>query len=107
MPEFPLVLHGASSIPTEYVDTINHNGGKLRNARGIDRTQLRRVARTNVCKINVDSDLRLAFTAAVRKSLKENPSAFNPRDYLSVAIKNMTDTCIDEISHIMFSKNKN
>ena len=104
--DFPLVLHGASSIPVEHVDTINNNGGKLNNARGIDRVQLRHAARTNICKINVDSDLRLAFTAAVRESLKQNPSAFNPRDYLSLAIKNMTATCVDEISHTMFSKDR-
>lgn len=106
MPEFPLVLHGASSIPAEYVDTINHNGGKLRKARGIDIAQLRDAVRTNICKINVDSDLRLAFTAAVRESLRQDPSAFNPRDYLSAAIRNMTKICVSEISHIMFSKNK-
>ena len=106
LPNFPLVLHGASSVPQQYVDTINHNGGKLRNARGIDIAQLKRAAKTNICKINVDSDLRLAFTAAVRESLKQNPSAFNPREYLMPAIANMTAVCIDEIAHIMGSKNK-
>ena len=94
LPEFPLVLHGASSVPQKYVDIINHNGGRLRGARGIDRKQLQR------------ADLRLGFTAALRESLKSNPAAFNPREYLSNAIKNMTDICIDEISHIMGSKNK-
>ena len=106
LPDFPLVLHGASSIPQQYVETINKNGGRLRGARGIDTTQLKRAAKTNICKINVDSDLRLAFTAGVRETLKTNPSDFNPRDYLGAAIKNMTDMCIDEISHIMGSKNK-
>lgn len=106
LPEFPLVLHGASSIPQEYVDTINHNGGNLHNARGIDRIQLRHAAHSTICKINVDSDLRLAFTAAVREYLKQNPSEFNPRQYLSMAINNMTRTCIDEIAHTMFSKDK-
>lgn len=106
LPDFPLVLHGASSVPLEYIDIINHSGGKMRGARGIDAVQLRHAARTNICKINVDSDLRLAFTAGVRESLKQNPSAFNPREYLSNAINNMTKTCIEEISHIMFSKNK-
>lgn len=106
LPDFPLVLHGASSVPQQYVDTINKNGGKLRGARGIDTMQLKRAAKTNICKINVDSDLRLAFTAAVRETLKQNPSGFNPRDYLGGAIKNMTDVCIDEITHIMGSKNK-
>ena len=106
LPDFPLVLHGASSVPTQYVDQINKNGGKLRGARGIDSTQLKRAAKTNICKINVDSDLRLGFTAAVRETLKTNPSDFNPRDYLGDAIKNMTDICVDEITHIMGSKNK-
>ena len=106
LPDFPLVLHGASSVPQQYVNQINKNGGKLRGARGIDTAQLRRAAKTNICKINVDSDLRLAFTAGVRETLKQNPSDFNPRDYLGTAIKNMTDVCVDEILHIMGSKNK-
>jgi len=106
LPDFPLVLHGASTIPTKYVDIINQCGGKIRGARGIDIAQLKRAAKTNICKINIDSDLRLAFTAGVRESLKQNQNAFNPRDYLSAAIKNMTDVCIDEITHIMGSKNK-
>jgi len=106
LPDFPLVLHGASSIPESYVDIINHNGGKLRGALGIDRTQLRRAARTNICKINVDSDLRLAFTAGVRETLKSDAKNFNPREYLSVATNNMTDTCVDEITNIMLSKNR-
>jgi len=106
LPNFPLVLHGASTVPQQYVETINKNGGKLKNARGIDRKQLQRVAKTNICKINVDSDLRLALTAGVRESLKSNPGVINPREYLIPAIKNMTDVCIDEITHIMGSKNK-
>ncbi len=106
LPTFPLVLHGASSVPQQYVDIINKNGGKMRDARGIDLAQLRRAARTNICKINVDSDLRLGFTAAVRETLKQNPKIFNPREYLSSATKNMTDVCINGITHIMGSKNK-
>ena len=106
LPGFPLVLHGASSVPPEYVETINKSGGKLKNARGIDCAQLRHAAKTNICKINVDSDLRLGFTAAVREALKQNPKMFNPREYLSPAIANMTKTCIDAITHIMGSKNK-
>ena len=106
LPDFPLVLHGASTIPQNYIDTINHCGGKMRGARGIDKSQLKRTTKTNICKINIDSDLRLAFTAAVRESLKQNPTVFNPREYLSAAIKNMTDLCTDEITHIMGSKNK-
>ena len=106
IPDFPLVLHGASSVPEKYLDIINHNGGKMRGARGIDTTQLSRAAKTNICKINVDSDLRLGFTAGVRETLKSAPAEFNPRGYLSAAIQNMTDICIDEITHIMHSKNK-
>ena len=106
LPDFPLVLHGASSVPEKYTDIINHNGGKMRGARGIDVAQLSRAAKTNICKINVDSDLRIGFTAGVRKTLKQEPAIFNPREYLSPAIKNMTDICIDEITHIMHSKNK-
>ena len=106
LPNFPLVLHGASSIPQQYVDTINQNGGRLRGAHGIDIAQLKRAAKTNICKINVDSDLRLGFTAGVRETLKANPSGFNPRDYLATAVKNMTDICVNEITHIMGSKNK-
>ena len=106
LPDFPLVLHGASSVPAQYVEIINKNGGKLRDAHGIDIAQLKRAAKTNICKINIDSDLRLGFTAGVRETLKQEPTIFNPRDYLGAAIKNMTDVCIDKISHIMGSKNK-
>jgi len=106
LPDFPLVLHGASSVHPKFLDIINMYGGKLRNACGIDDAQLKRAAKTNICKINVDSDLRLAFTAAVRKTLKNDPAVFNPRDYLAPAIKYMTETCAYEIAHKMCSKNK-
>lgn len=106
LPKFPLVLHGASNIPQKLITTINEFGGKISGARGIDETQLRRATKMNICKINVDSDLRLAFTAAVRKSLSEKPDNFNPRDFLSLARTAMTQTCIDEIKYIMGSDNK-
>lgn len=106
LPDFPLVLHGASTIPQTFVDTINQSGGKLRNAYGIDSVELKRAAHTNICKINIDSDLRLAFTAAVRKTMKQEPGIFNPREYLSPAITDMTKICVDEITHIMGSRNK-
>ena len=106
MPNLPLVLHGASNIPQKLVTIINEYGGKMSNARGIDVAQLRRATQLNICKINVDSDLRLGFTAAVRKTLTDNPSGFNPRDYLSLARNTMTQICIDEIKHIMGSENK-
>ena len=106
LPTFPLVLHGASQIPAHLVETINTFGGDMPNARGIAPAQLRHATKMNVCKINVDSDLRLAMTAAVRESLATKPANFNPREYLGVSIKEMTKTCIDEIKNIMGSDNK-
>lgn len=106
LPDFPLVLHGASSVHPKFLEIINSYGGKIKHACGIDEKQLSRAAKTNICKINVDSDLRLGFTAAVRKTIKESPDTFNPRDYLATAIKYMTETCTYEITHKMHSKNK-
>lgn len=106
LPKFPLVLHGASNIPQKLLTTINEFGGKISGALGISEIQLRRATKMNVCKINVDSDLRLAFTAAVRKSLFEKPENFNPREFLTNARQMMTQTCIDEIRTIMGSENK-
>ena len=106
LPGFPLVLHGASNIPQKLISTINEFGGKISNALGIDEIQLRRATKLNICKINMDSDLRLAFTAGVRKSLAQNPNNFNPRDYLREAQISVTQTCIDEIKSIMGSENK-
>lgn len=106
LPDFPLVLHGASSIPQQLLATINEFGGKMSGARGIDTTQLRQATKMNICKINVDSDLRLAFTAGVRQSLATKPENFNPREYLSAARREMTAVCLDEIKNIMGSDNK-
>ena len=106
LPGFPLVLHGASNIPQKLISTINEFGGKISNALGIDEIQLRRATKLNICKINVDSDLRLAFTAGVRKSLAQKPNSFNPRDYLMAAQIAVTQTCIDEIKNIIGSDNK-
>lgn len=106
LPGFPLVLHGASNIPQKLITTINEFGGKLSGARGIDEVQLRRATKMNICKINVDSDLRLGFTAAVRKSLYERPENFNPREFLFPARDTMTQICIDEIRNIMGSEDK-
>ncbi len=105
LPGFPLVLHGASNIPQKLITTINEFGGKISGARGIDENQLRRATKMNVCKINVDSDLRLGATAAIRKSLFEKPENFNPREYLSAARQTMTQICVDEIRNIMGSEN--
>lgn len=85
LPGFPIVLHGSSSVPKEHVDTINKFGGALKDAVGIPEEQLRRAAKSAVCKINIDSDGRLAMTAAIRKTFAEIPEAFDPRKYLGPA----------------------
>jgi fructose-bisphosphate aldolase class II len=85
IPGFPIVLHGASSVVPEYVDMINQYGGKLEGAVGVPEDQLRKAATSAVCKINIDSDGRLAFTAKVREFLSGNPSEFDPRKYLKPA----------------------
>ncbi len=87
LPEFPIVLHGASSVPQEFVAQINQYGGAMENAIGIPETELRLAAQKAVCKINIDSDLRLAMTASIRKYMAENPSHFDPRQYLAPARK--------------------
>ncbi|MBN1768542.1 MAG: class II fructose-1,6-bisphosphate aldolase [Prolixibacteraceae bacterium] len=99
IPGFPIVLHGSSSVPVEYVDMINDNGGDLAAAIGIPEDQLRKAAKSAVCKINIDSDGRLAMTAAVRKVLKENPGEFDPRKYLGPAR--------DELKKLYMHKNIN
>lgn len=85
LPKFPIVLHGASSVIPEYVEIIQKNGGSMPGAKGVPEEMLRKAATLAVCKINIDSDLRLAFTAAIRKHMNENPSHFDPRQYLSPA----------------------
>ncbi len=92
LPGFPIVLHGASSVPQEFVAEINKYGGQMPDAVGIPEEQLRKAASMAVCKINIDSDIRMAMTAALRRTLAEKPSAFDPRDYLGAgrtAIKEM------------------
>ena len=94
LPNFPIVLHGSSSVPQEFVKIINENGGKMPDAVGIPEEQLREAAKSAVCKINIDSDLRLAMTASIRKYYAENPGHFDPRQYLKparIAIKNMVE----------------
>ena len=85
IPGFPIVLHGASSVPVEAVKTINENGGALKDSVGIPEEQLRKAAKSAVCKINIDSDGRLWMTAAIRKTFKEKPAEFDPRKYLGPA----------------------
>lgn len=107
IPYTPLVLHGASSVPPDFVDLINKYGGNIQNAIGIDLNQLKYAAtKTNICKINIDSDLRLATTAAVRETLAKHPDNFNPREYLDAARDAMRDYCIFLIREIFNSANK-
>ena len=91
IPEFPIVLHGASSVPQEYVKIINANGGALKDAIGIPEEQLRQAARSAVCKINIDSDLRLAMTGTIRQYFSEHPDHFDPRQYLKPARANIKE----------------
>jgi len=100
LPGFPIVLHGASSVPQEFVAEINRYGGAMDDAIGIPEDMLRKAAGMAVCKINIDSDLRLALTAALRKHLAENPSHFDPRDYLKparAAIQGMVEHKIENV----------
>ena len=103
LPGFPIVLHGSSSVPQDEVDTINAFGGKLPDAVGIPEEQLREASKSAVCKINIDSDSRLAMTAAVRKHLAENPSHFDPRQYLTPARDNMKKMYIHKIVNVLGS----
>ena len=106
LPGFPIVLHGSSSVPQEYVDMINSLGGKLPDAVGIPEEQLRKASESAVCKINIDSDSRLAFTAAVRKVLAEKPGEFDPRKYCGVARDFMEDLYKHKIIDVLGSNGK-
>ena len=91
LPGFPIVLHGSSSVPQEYVKMINDHGGKMPNAIGVPEEQLRQAARLSVCKINIDSDLRLAMTGTIRQFMDEHPDKFDPREYLKPARANIKE----------------
>ena len=91
LPGFPIVLHGSSSVPQEYVRMVNENGGKMPNAIGVPEDQLRKAASMSVCKINIDSDLRLAMTGTIRKYFNEHPDHFDPRQYLKPARANIKE----------------
>ncbi len=106
LPGFPIVLHGSSSVPQEYVDMCNKYGGNLPNAIGIPEEQLREAAKSAVCKINIDSDSRLAMTGAIRKYLAENPSHFDPRQYLKPAREEMKKMYIHKIVNVLGSNGK-
>ncbi len=106
LPDFPIVLHGSPSVPQEYVDIINSNGGKLPDAIGIPEDELRKAAKMNVCKINIDSDSRLAMTAAVRKVLNDKPGEFDPRKYLGPARDEMERLYKHKITNVLGSDGK-
>jgi fructose-bisphosphate aldolase class II len=106
IPGFPIVLHGASSVPPDLVKTINSNGGKLKDAVGIPEEQLRRAAASSVCKINIDSDGRLAMTAAIRKVFTDSPAEFDPRKYLGPARDQLKELYKHKINNVLGSGNK-
>ena len=106
LPGFPIVLHGSSSGPQDEVDTINKFGGQLPDAVGIPEEQLRKASESAVCKITIDSDSRLAMTAAIRKHFAENPGHFEPRQYLKPARENMKKMYIHKIMNVLGSNDK-
>ena len=106
LPGFPIVLHGSSSVPQEDVDTINKYGGKMVAAVGIPEEQLRKASTSAVCKINIDSDSRLAMTAAVRKTLAEKPGEFDPRKYLGPARESMQKLYMHKIINVLGSNDR-
>jgi fructose-bisphosphate aldolase class II len=105
LPGFPIVLHGASSVIPEYVDIINKYGGDMPGAQGVPEDMLRKAASMAVCKINIDSDLRLAMTAAIRKHFHENPSHFDPRQYLTPARETIKSLVRHKIVNVLGCNN--
>ena len=106
LPGFPIVLHGSSSVPQEFVKMINENGGNMPDAVGIPEDQLRKAARSSVCKINIDSDLRLAMTANIRKYFAEHPDHFDPRQYLKPARAAIKELVKHKIVDVLGCDNK-
>lgn len=106
IPNFPIVLHGASSVPQEYVKIINEHGGALKDAIGVPEEQLRQAARSAVCKINIDSDLRLGMTAGIREVMWTKPEAFDPREYLTVGRANVKTVVMHKIKDVLGSEGK-
>ena len=106
LPEFPIVLHGASSVIPEFVDIINNYGGNMPDAIGVPEEMLRQAAAMSVCKINIDSDLRLAMTASVRKYFAEHPDHFDPRQYLKPARQAIKDMVKHKIVNVLGCNNK-
>lgn len=106
LPGFPIVLHGASSVPQDKVAIVNQYGGQMPNAIGIPESELKKAAKMAVCKINIDSDLRITFTAAVRKHFAEHPDHFDPRQYLGDARAWMAEEVGRKIVEVLGSENK-
>ncbi len=106
LPRFPIVLHGSSSVPQEFVKMINENGGKMPDAVGIPEEQLRKAASMAVCKINIDSDLRLAMTGTIRQYMAEHPADFDPRQYLKPARANIKKLVMHKITDVLGCDNK-
>ena len=101
LPGFPIVLHGSSSVPQEYVKMVNANGGKMPNAIGVPEEQLRKAASLSVCKINIDSDLRLAMTGTIRQFFNDQPSKFDPREYLKPARANIKEIVRHKLVNVL------
>ena len=101
LPGFPIVLHGSSSVPQNYVEMVNENGGKMPNAIGVPEEQLRKAASLSVCKINIDSDLRLAMTGTIRKFYNDEPSKFDPREYLKPARANIKELVRHKLVNVL------
>ncbi|MCR5096927.1 MAG: class II fructose-1,6-bisphosphate aldolase [Erysipelotrichaceae bacterium] len=106
LPGFPIVLHGSSSVPQEYVKMINENGGNMPDAVGVPEEQLREASKLAVCKINIDSDLRLAMTGTIRKFFNEHPEKFDPREYLKPARENIKQLVKHKIVDVLGCDNK-
>ncbi len=106
LPGFPIVLHGSSSVPQEFVKIINENGGQMPDAIGIPEDQLREAAKLAVCKINIDSDIRLAMTAVIRQYFNEHPDHFDPRQYLKPARQAVKDMVAHKIVNVLGSDGK-
>ncbi|MFH0911687.1 MAG: class II fructose-bisphosphate aldolase [Planctomycetota bacterium] len=106
IPGFPIVMHGSSSVPQELVKIINDNGGRLKDAVGISESQIREAVKSAVCKVNIDSDGRLAMTAAIRKAMKEHPEEFDPRKYLGPAREALKKLYIHKCVDVLNSAGK-
>ena len=106
LPGFPIVLHGASSVLPKYVDIINANGGKMEDAIGIPEDMLRQAARSAVCKINIDSDLRLGLTAGIREHMMAHPDHFDPRQYLTDGRAYVKEVVAHKIKTVLGSEGK-